>query len=218
MKAVTEHLLVRRTLIVLAVVMVCTAAAYAEEKAECTPCCAKEDCAAPCEVEKAPAACLGCQQKCPGITITVSNDTPVWWGNRGKAYGNYMKFAKARIRMPEPLPTFAPIYFDLDKAVLRPDGIETAEKVLAFMRSHPYAKARIEGNCCDLATNAYNMRLGERRAEAVKRYLVEHGIDAERLCTLTNGEEKRVTTAPDERPVNRRADVIMHRGHAKKKQ
>ncbi len=153
--------------------------------------------------------------ECGWVAISVSNDAPVWWGNQGKAYGAYLEFAKAEIPEPLPdagLPKFAPIYFDLDKSVLRPDGVKTAEQVLAYLTAHPKKVARIEGNCCDLAPNDYNMKLGMRRAEAVKKYLVEHGIAAERIQTTSFGEERRVTTDLKERPLNRRADVIAEKG------
>lgn len=146
-----------------------------------------------------------------GKTTPVSNATDVWWGNRGKAFGNYMKFAKAEVPpYQEAAPAkFDTIYFDLDKAVLRPDGIAVAENILDYMKTHPDVRVRIEGHCCDLYTDAYNQKLGMRRAEAVKKYLTEHGIDSSRIETVSYGESRRVTTDPAQRHLNRRAEVIV---------
>jgi outer membrane protein OmpA-like peptidoglycan-associated protein len=136
----------------------------------------------------------------------------VWWGNKDVSFGNYIKFDRAKIVRPAPAPAppaFDPIYFDLDKSILKPQGIEIAEKVLAYMVENPDQDALIEGHCCDLAPNDYNIRLGQRRADAVKKYLVDHGIEASRIATATYGEERRATTAKDERPLNRRAIVVI---------
>lgn len=144
-------------------------------------------------------------------TSTVSNETDVWWGNRGKAFGNYMKFAKAEVPpYQEAAPVkFDTIYFDLDKAVLRADGIAVAEKVLDYMKAHPNVRVRVEGHCCELYTDAYNQKLGMRRAEAVKKFLTERGIDSSRIETVSYGESRRVTTDPAQRHLNRRAEVFV---------
>jgi outer membrane protein OmpA-like peptidoglycan-associated protein len=142
-------------------------------------------------------------------TEFASADT-VHWNHRRVSFGNYLKFAKAEI--PEPVmriaPEFEPIYFDLDKAVLKPEGLATARKVAAYMKDHPQDKVRIEGNCCDLASNEYNQKLGMRRAEAVKSFLVSEGIDASRITTTSKGETEAVHS-PQHRQMDRRADVIV---------
>lgn len=172
--------------------------AYADEAAKTAN--ADEDC--PCGVAEEPSQYCGCGW----VTITVPDETDVWWGNQQRSHGPYIRFAKAEIPEP-PLVTFEPIYFDLDKSKLRPRGIQTAKEIVAYMKKHPQAYVRIEGNCCDLAPNDYNMKLGQRRAHSVARFLVKHGVDKDRIATATYGEERRVTTDPDKRPLNRRADA-----------
>jgi outer membrane protein OmpA-like peptidoglycan-associated protein len=149
--------------------------------------------------------------ECANITITVSNDdADPWWGNRGVAYGAYLQFEPAQIQdRPQKARVFDPIYFDLDKSVLRPDGIATAEILLAYLQEHPGARVRLEGNCCDLAPDDYNIRLGQRRADAVKKYLVDRGIDPDRVETVTFGKRRLVTTDPANRPANRRVDPVI---------
>ncbi|MCC6486651.1 MAG: OmpA family protein [Candidatus Hydrogenedentes bacterium] len=157
-------------------------------------------------------ACCGekCAKQGECTMTTFASPDSVNWSQKRVSFGNYLKFAKAEI--PEPAvrqaPVFEPIYFDLDKAVLKPAGIETANKAVAYLKEHPNDKVRIEGNCCDLATNDYNVQLGQRRADAVKQYLVSQGIDAGRIAAVSNGEEKPVA-GTDHRETNRRADVVV---------
>jgi len=187
-----------------AVLLVVPLSAWGACKGDCS---GKED-GCSCAAQR----CGGCDRLRARVTITVSDDAPVWWGNRGKAFGHYMEFEKAQIQEPRAkrvVRKLKPIYFDLDKSELRPDGIKTADEVLAYLRKHPKARVHIEGNCCDLATNEYNMKLGQRRADAVKQYLVDNGVDPDRIETVTYGEERRVTEDPAERPLNRRADVVV---------
>jgi len=134
----------------------------------------------------------------------------VHWNQRRVSFGNYLAFAKAEIPAPvmRTAPEFESIYFDLDKAVLKPAGIAAAKKVAAYLQGHPGDKVRIEGYCCDLASNEYNVKLGKRRAEAVKTFLVSQGIDGNRVTTSTKGESQAVHS-PQQRELDRRADVIV---------
>ncbi len=169
--------------------------------AACSSCCTKESCSSD-DIQD--------QHGCDYTPAQFASADSVNWNQRRVSFGNYLKFAKAEI--PEPVmriaPEFAPIFFDLDKSVLKPAGVETAKKVAAYMKEHSGDKVRIEGNCCDLASNEYNMKLGKRRAEAVKSFLVKQGIDADRITTTTNGETQAVHS-PQHREEDRRADVIV---------
>lgn len=147
--------------------------------------------------------------RCGSAVITVSDDAGVWWGNRGRAYGPYIAFDRAEAPAPKPArPVFAPVYFELDESAILPQEEAKLRRVLRYLRTHPNARVRVEGNCCDLAPNAYNQQLGMRRARAVEAWLVERGIGPDRIGTVTHGEERLVTTDPGKRPLNRRADII----------
>lgn len=131
----------------------------------------------------------------------------VWWGNRERAFSPYLQFAKTDL--PPLEQKFQIIYFDLDKSFLREEGKMTAKKIAAYMKKNPDAKLSVAGHCCDWATNEYNIKLGQRRADAVKNAIVGHGIDASRITTTTYGEEKPAhDNNSDERPLNRRAEAI----------
>ncbi|GMV99947.1 MAG: hypothetical protein AMXMBFR84_10860 [Candidatus Hydrogenedentota bacterium] len=163
-------------------------------------------------------ACDCCKDKKSAVNkVAVCKDyqgdtafaSDVWWGHKERSFGNYIQFAKAEIPAPRVAPDYGIIYFDLDKSVLKPEGVAIADKVLAHMQQYPEDHLLVEGHCCDLATNEYNMKLGQRRADAVKKYLVEHGIAADRIETVSYGEEKRTTNGKAERPLNRRAVPVI---------
>jgi len=80
---------------------------------------------------------------------------------------------------------FAPIYFDLDKAILKPESIIDLDKKVEILNKYTEIKLIIAGNTCDLGTDPHNYKLGERRAEAAKNYLISKGISADRLDSST---------------------------------
>lgn len=83
-----------------------------------------------------------------------------------------------------------PIYFDFDRYDLRAGDREMLNKNAAVLKQYPLAKIRIEGNCDERGTVEYNLALGEKRARAAKDYLVNLGIDPERISIITYGKER----------------------------
>jgi len=81
-------------------------------------------------------------------------------------------------------------YFDFNKADIRSDAREALGKTADFLRKYPQIKATIEGHCDERGSTEYNLVLGDRRATAVKNYLVQLGISADRLNTVSYGKEK----------------------------
>lgn len=104
-----------------------------------------------------------------------------------------------------------PLYFDFDSSAIRDDQIDRAEKNASFLKDSPNVLVRIEGNCDPRGTNEYNMALGERRAISAKKYLVNLGVDASRLNTISFGEEKILLHGHDELSwaQNRRDDFVI---------
>ena len=89
-------------------------------------------------------------------------------------------------------------YFDLDKADIRPDAREALTKTADFLRNYPSIKVNIEGHCDERGSTEYNLGLGDRRAAAVKKYIVSLGISADRLSTVSFGKEKPFCTQSNE--------------------
>jgi len=81
-------------------------------------------------------------------------------------------------------------YFDYDKADIRPDARAALSKTADFLKANPQFKATIEGHCDERGSTEYNLGLGDRRASAVKQYLVSLGVSADRLSTVSFGKEK----------------------------
>ncbi len=84
------------------------------------------------------------------------------------------------------------VYFDFDKYDLREDARATLEKQAAWLQRNSSVVATIEGHTDERGTRDYNLALGERRANAVREYLVALGVDANRLKTLSYGKERPV--------------------------
>jgi peptidoglycan-associated lipoprotein len=83
-----------------------------------------------------------------------------------------------------------PIYFDYDKSNLKSEAKKDLDKTAAWLAKKTTVNIRIEGNCDERGTNEYNMALGDRRANTAKEYLVKLGVSADRLETVSLGEEK----------------------------
>jgi peptidoglycan-associated lipoprotein len=81
-------------------------------------------------------------------------------------------------------------YFDFNKADIRADARDALGKTAEFLRNHPQVRATIEGHCDERGSTEYNLVLGDRRAAAVKNYLVSLGISADRLTTTSLGKER----------------------------
>ncbi len=100
------------------------------------------------------------------------------------------------------------IHFDTDKWNIREDAREILKKNAEILKEHPDLNIVIEGHCDERNTEEYNLALGERRAEATKDYLVKLGVDADRIFTISYGEERPIAFGHDEESwqKNRRAE------------
>jgi peptidoglycan-associated lipoprotein len=82
------------------------------------------------------------------------------------------------------------VFFDTDKAVIREEGRDVLAKWVPFLVSHPKDQLLIEGHSDERGTREYNLALGERRANALKEYLVASGIQASRVQIVSYGKER----------------------------
>jgi len=90
------------------------------------------------------------------------------------------------------------VYFDFNKADIRADQRDGLAHSAEFLKQNPEIKLTIEGNCDSRGSTEYNLVLGDRRASAVKTYLVQLGISADRINTVSYGKEKPVCTEENE--------------------
>ncbi len=109
-----------------------------------------------------------------------------------------------------------PIYFDFDKSNIRPDAEIELAKILAAMREYPELIIHIESHTDSRGSDSYNMALSERRAQSTRNWLIEKGIDANRLTAKGYGESQLVNNCSngvpctsEEHQLNRRSMFII---------
>lgn len=103
------------------------------------------------------------------------------------------------------------IYFDYDKSNLRSEAQEVLKSKAGWLRDNPDVNVTIEGHCDERGTNAYNLALGDRRANSAKSYLIDLGISGSRLTTISYGEERPLVPGHNEEAwaKNRRAHFAI---------
>lgn len=84
------------------------------------------------------------------------------------------------------------VFFDFDKYNLKDDARATLKRQAAWLKANPTITIAIEGHCDERGTREYNLALGERRATAVKNYLITLGVSANRVGTISYGKERPV--------------------------
>jgi peptidoglycan-associated lipoprotein len=106
---------------------------------------------------------------------------------------------------------FADILFDFDKYDVKDTYKDELMKVSAHMMKDSAVTLSVEGHCDDRGTNEYNLALGDRRAKAVKDYLVSLGVPSSRIETISYGEEKPLCSEQNEDcwSKNRRAHFVL---------
>jgi peptidoglycan-associated lipoprotein len=107
----------------------------------------------------------------------------------------------------------SPVYFDYDESDLKSEAMENLSKKAAWLETNQEYTILIEGHCDERGTHEYNLALGDRRAEAVKKYLTALGISERRIETISYGEEKPAAPGDDEQAwaKNRRAEFRVIR-------
>ena len=104
------------------------------------------------------------------------------------------------------------IYFEYDSAALTDQAPPKLTGLVAYLRTNPRLSVTVQGHCDERGTDAYNMVLGERRADVVKQFLVDHGIPAHRLATISYGNKRPVAMGHSEASwaQNRRAEFVVN--------
>ncbi len=111
---------------------------------------------------------------------TMDDDTPDW--ETGEL-GELNRYAMENGLLGD-------VYFAYDRSDLSAEATDRLAANAAFMRQHPNLMFTVEGHCDERGTNAYNLALGDRRANAAASYLGSLGITGGRLSTVSYGEER----------------------------
>jgi len=103
------------------------------------------------------------------------------------------------------------IHFDYDRSVIRPGDAQVLDLKIPVLEANADVRIQVAGNCDERGSDEYNLALGNRRAIATKAYLAAHGVSAERIETISYGEERPVD--PRHTPVawamNRNAQFLL---------
>ncbi len=105
------------------------------------------------------------------------------------------------------------IYFDFDRADIRSDSQSVVAAHARYLASNPTQKVRLEGHADERGSREYNIGLGERRGQAVRRALLLQGVSEVQLSTVSYGEERPAAAGSDEQAYaqNRRVEIIYVR-------
>lgn len=103
------------------------------------------------------------------------------------------------------------IYFDFDSSVLTPVAQSILKEKAEWLYANPDVNVVVEGHCDERGTTAYNLALGERRAESAKTFLVNMGISDARITTISYGEEVPIDPSSNEAAwaKNRRTAFVL---------
>ncbi len=107
--------------------------------------------------------------------------------------------------------TFEDVHFDFDRYSLRPEATRVLDEAIKAMADDPNLRLTVEGHTCNIGTTEYNLALGERRSSAVRDYLTSRGVNANRLQSVSYGEErpKHDNSREETRRLNRRAAMTI---------
>jgi len=102
------------------------------------------------------------------------------------------------------------IYFDFDKSDIKPEFAPVVSANAQYLIAHPGAKLKLEGNTDERGTREYNIGLGERRAQAVRRALMLQGVAENQLTTVSFGAERPAVEGDNEEAwaKNRRVELV----------
>lgn len=114
---------------------------------------------------------------------------------------------------PEPVTPFKAetVYFGFDEYTLNPEAQQVLQGLAEHLKKAGNTVVQVEGHCDERGSIEYNLALGERRAQSVKNYLSQVGVDAARLSTISYGEEKPAAEGHSEAAwaKNRRAEFTL---------
>tara|TARA_B100000029_G_scaffold233157_1_gene230481 strand:+ start:2836 stop:4584 length:1749 start_codon:yes stop_codon:yes gene_type:complete len=129
--------------------------------------------------------------------------------------GSASDTASIQVNAPPPVPVreyvFEDVHFEFDRYNLRPAAAQVLDEVVAALEEDENLEITIEGHTCNIGTNEYNLALGDRRANSVEDYLTDRGVGANRLQTVSYGEErpKHDNSREETRRLNRRAALVV---------
>jgi peptidoglycan-associated lipoprotein len=110
----------------------------------------------------------------------------------------------------DPMLSLRSVYYPLDVSVVQPGDRMLVDAHAHYLSAHPEKRVRLEGNCDERGSNEYNLALGQRRSDGVKRLLMTSGVVPSQIDSISNGEEQPRLTCHNEScwKENRRTDIF----------
>jgi peptidoglycan-associated lipoprotein len=158
------------------------------------------------------AACASTKPEAPVGTASTST-TPPSTGNTAQSStttpNTSSNVSGNPLHDPNNILSKRSVYFDFDSNAVKDEYRGLIQAHARYMTEHGDSRARIEGNCDERGSREYNLALGQRRAEAVKKIMTVLGVSDGRIETVSFGEEKPVAAGHDEAAwaKNRRDDI-----------
>jgi peptidoglycan-associated lipoprotein len=106
------------------------------------------------------------------------------------------------------------VYFDYDRAEIKPEFVPVVTAHAKYLNGNTARKARLEGHSDERGSREYNIGLGERRSQAVRRALLLQGVAESQITTVSYGEERPAAQGSDEAAYsrNRRVEMVYGAG------
>lgn len=146
-------------------------------------------------------ACDGCKKKVETGPGPVDTPPPV------------QEAPKKEVPAPvaEMVKNFSRVYFDFEAATLSADGKTSLDANARIMTEYPEIKLEVQGHADERGPTEYNIALGQKRADAVVRYLLANGVSSSRVKSVSYGEERPLDGQSTERAwsQNRRAEFVI---------
>lgn len=145
----------------------------------------------------------------PGTEVGSNNGASANGANGANANGSNIGSGDDIAGPQEGILAQRVVYFDFDSSEIKGAGVALVEAHAKYLVSHPNAHVRLEGNTDDRGSHEYNIGLGERRAQAVKRAMLLEGVTEKQLDTVSYGAERPAVAGSDETAwsKNRRVEI-----------
>jgi len=137
----------------------------------------------------------GCSKSPKPATDMTANTDPT----HGQKDGNTITNPQPAVTTINPSEAIEDVFFDFDRYEIRADARRVLQNNAGYLKNEfPQLRIMLEGHCDERGTAEYNLALGQRRADAVRAYLIDLGVQSNRMTTVSYGEEKPYTVGHTE--------------------
>lgn len=156
--------------------------------------------------------CSGTKKELPPLDLGESQPQPIENTTPEPVETQPQSLPKPQEKPTVPL-SLNTVYFDYDQSELRGDTYRALEDNLVVLKAYPEVNILLEGHCDERGTVEYNLALGDRRANAVRSFLLSRGIIGNRIQTVSYGKERPLDTGQTEAAYakNRRVEFVIRK-------